>query len=755
LCTRTPELGGACTNGPKPDGTCGCVIPPCQPVRTLRSRRGLFTLSAIAVTLGFLLFTLGSHSPDRWITPGRLSSAHATTEANCASCHNITPGAPTSGMARLIANHPVTSARCVTCHELGQQPFLPHGRPTAELAAIASRPHSSSGGNNETLILAAARSVRAPIAAQSIECTACHKEHSGRDADIRKIDNNQCQVCHQSTFKSFSQGHPEFDTYPYKQRTRIIFDHASHLQKHFTDPANIAKAPASCLDCHMPADTQGKMLVKGFAQSCSACHEAQIKGDGRAGAKGIAFFRVPGLDVKTLQDKGRSVGQWPEYAEGPVNPFIKLLLSSDKAAATDLALIDGIDTLDLSSASPAQLDAAARTAWRIKSLFFDLTTEGQPALMHRLDAVSGKTDLMPAMLAQLPGDTLLAAKTAWWPNLFVEVPNYRRGILPPLPEKPKPAHRPSVSPSTSKADAGDDLILGDSPKPATPAKSAPKDDILGGGDILAGDTTPAPTAKPVPAPAPAKKPSTDDILGGDDILAGAPPAPVKKSAPTDDILGDLGSEPAPAAKPTPPPAPKVTLADPEAWVAAGGWYRSDDTYTLYYRPGGHSDTFIQAWIDTADRHVGTDSEAILKVIADPKSPGLCMKCHSVDPQPEGRLVTQWHSARFDPRNHEVVKFSHSAHFSLLNERGCQTCHVIAPQANYASSYDEKAAPGVFHSNFQALSKDTCATCHQNNIAGDSCQLCHNYHQGFFATSKLPKSSTHIEPATPVASPEKL
>ena len=748
LCTRTPEFGGPCSGGPNPDGTCGCVTPPCQPIRTLRSRRGLFCLAAVAVTLGFLLFALGGRAPDSWISPGKLTAAHATSEATCADCHAIAPGEVASGMGRLIANHPATSTRCLACHDLGAQPILPHGRAPDQFSS--KHPGSTPTINSETLLMHAAKIARAPLANQRIDCTACHKEHQGRAADIRMIDNNQCQVCHQTAFKSFADGHPGFGNYPYKRRTRIIFDHASHLQKHFLDPANSARAPASCLDCHTPADSQGKMLVKSFAQTCAACHEAQIKGDGRAGAKGIAFFRVPGLDIKTLAAKGHSVGQWPVYAEGPVNPFIKLLLSSDKKATDDLAAIEGIDPLDLTSASASQLDAVDRTAWRIKSLFFDLATEGQAALISRLNKISGKSELTPAMLAQLPVDTLLAAKAAWWPDLFVEVPNYRKGILPTLPATAQPADKPVASlPKPAAPSApGDDILGDDTPvaKPSVPAKPAPVgDDILGGDDLA------APAAKPTAA-APAKKPATDDILG-DDILATAPAAaPAKKSAPQDDILGDLGADSAPAPeKKSPPAAPVVTVADAETWVADGGWYRSDDTSTLYYRPGGHADPFIKAWIDAAGSSTGSASAIVFKTIADPKGPGLCAKCHSSDPLPEGRHEMQWHPARFDPHNHEATKFNHSAHFSLLDQRGCQTCHVIAPQADYAASYADGTPAGIYHSNFRALSKDTCAACHQNKIAGDSCQLCHNYHQGVFATDKLPTASTHVEPVAPAKS----
>jgi hypothetical protein len=749
-CTRTPELGGPCPGGPNPDGTCACAVPPCQPVRTLRSRRGIASIATVAVTIGALFFILGGRSPDRWISPGPLTAAHATTEAACSSCHQISGDAATSGIGRLIANHPATSARCVACHDLGTQPLLPHGRPANAFNSAHDIPHVAQSGSTAPLILAAARIARSPITNVSIECTTCHNEHRGRDSELNKIDDHQCQVCHQATFKSFAQGHPDFGNYPYKRRTRIIFDHASHLQKHFLEPGSSASAPTSCLDCHIPADTQGKMLVKSFAKSCAACHDSQIQGAGRAGAKGIAFFAIPGLDVKTLEAKGHSIGQWPEFAEGPLNPFIKLLLSSDPTAVADLSEIGGLNLIDLAAASDRQLDAAARTAWRIKSLFFDLTTEGQSALIKRLEAVSGRSGVSPAMIAQLPGEALLAAKNAWWPDLFIEIPNFRRGTLPPLPVSLN--HIPSVSSGAEKPKipAGDDNILDDAPAAKPAVKSSSKDSILDD-DILG----PAKTS-PVPA-ATGRKPANDDILGDTIVVEPASTPAVKPPHPTDDILGDLGDA-TPSSAPPPAksvPVPKVTLIEAEEWVSSGGWYRPDAEFILYYRPGGHADPFIKAWIDAAGHLADENGKAVLKTIAAPKSPGLCIKCHSVDETPEGKLITQWEPARFDPRKHEATKFNHTAHFSLLSEHGCQTCHVLAPQNDYRASYAETTPVGTYHSNFQALAKATCASCHQSEIAGESCQLCHNYHQGLISTGKLHNASTQIELPPAIVPSKKL
>ena len=48
--------------------------------------------------------------------------------------------------------------------------------------------------------------------------------------------------------RELRHGHPEFANYPYRGRTPIFFDHASHLRQHFAEMKE--KAPQTCQDCH-------------------------------------------------------------------------------------------------------------------------------------------------------------------------------------------------------------------------------------------------------------------------------------------------------------------------------------------------------------------------------------------------------------------------------------------------------------------------------------------------------------------------
>jgi len=715
-CTRPESHGGSCPEGPDPNGECCHQIGPCQPVLGLRALRGRYAWGASVFTVGLLLALFAGPGRGRWIDPGPLTSAHALSNTRCSDCHaGVKPGHGAALGSFLVGVHGPVSSNCLQCHSLGGQPLSPHGYAPAELERIRAASPTGAGGSPPA-ILALARMTEHSADA-SLECASCHKEHHGSDSSLTGFSNQQCQVCHVATFGSFSKGHPEFASYPFKRRTRIIFDHAKHLQVHFADKEFAANAPAACSACHVPSPTGTLMLVRGFEQTCAACHGAEIEGEGRAGDKGIAFFRVPGLDAATLAEKGHPVGEWPAEADGKITPFTRLLLARDPAASSALGALEGVDLTDLRSASPDKLAAAETLAWSLKSLFADLVTDGQGAMVSRLGRIVPDADRgdLRAMTAELPRDGLIAAQEAWFPGLFTEVANYRAGIRPLAapPAAPKAA-APAPAAKAPAGAGGDDLL--DTPAPASPAPPA-KPAAAGGDDLLA--DSPAPAAKPAPVPAPAAKAASDD-LGGDDLSA-APTAPA-----------------AAAAKPAAPAVAPLKVKEAEDWAVAGGWYRPADSFTLYYRPGGHADAFLTIWLTVAGRLAGDArdpvAQSLFTDLGDSKAPGLCIKCHSVDAAGgTGARIVNWHAGRADAESHPATKFSHATHFSLLTNEGCQTCHQLKPEGDYLASFGGKLDPSGFVSNFGSVTKATCASCHNDKVAREDCLLCHNYHTGEFET----------------------
>jgi hypothetical protein len=641
-CTRAAAQGGPCESGPGPDGQCGRPIPKCRPVRSLRAWRGLIVLFVIAATLSatLVILTLNANMGEALLSPGKLSFQHSTYKSQCADCHaNAQPGTlpitwlhSRSHAESALAN----SAACLKCHNLGSQPFAVHALPKINLEETTRRATERKGADDAPLALRLSALVdgnpkdRQPTGT----CVTCHTEHLGKKNNLIRVTDFQCQSCHAVRFANFSQGHPPFAGYPFRRRTRLEFDHRSHLAVHFKDQVFAARAPTSCTGCHSPNPTGTFMLVKSFEQTCSACHLDQIKGTGQVGAPGITVIRLPGLDVQTLRSRGIVIGGWPEDADGKITPFMQLLLGSNTVA--------DVEFLDLSKAGAAQLQQAADLAWAIKGLIFDLSEKGQAEMERRL-AQSLPGNLSTAQSGAIGGllsaDVIQALRAKWFPNLAAEITQHRIGR--------------QLSPDGST----------NSPSAALPA---------------------------------------------------------------------TGAE-----------------LKPEDWVLRGGWYRSDLDFSLSYRPTGHSDPFLRSWLELTV--AAPPARALFDSLSASNAVGLCIKCHSVDGAQEWRI--NWRGFQPDAFDHPFTRFSHTAHFSLLDDRGCQTCHTLdlksPPDAYTATFARENRDPSVFHSSFKSIELSVCASCHSQKYAGDSCLECHNYHVGHFMPTlpreQWPRVASNLNP----------
>ncbi len=672
VCTRAISLGGPCERGPQPDGACGCPVPPCTPLQSLRARRRDWTWLTASFAAGVVLLALWGWTRVAWSNPGPVSAAHAMSAQRCADCHNETALIPLTAAehAQRTSEH---NQLCLKCHDLGTQGRSPHGVAEAQLAELTRR--TKAGATPPPLLQRAAQALGTGGPGE-LACATCHQEHHGRDANIQRLTDQQCQVCHQAPFASFTSGHPGFTDYPATRRTRLQFDHVTHWQKHFADPRLAATAPTSCAHCHEPAADGRKMLVRGFEQTCAQCHAGQIEGEGRAGAKGLVFLRLPEVDVAALEAADEPVGEWPEYCEGEITPFMRWMLEGDATARKALADLGPVKLAHLAQASPTQKNAAARLVWSVKGLLADLITQGQQVMMRRLDPYAGARG-STRHTGNFSADSLQAAQQIWLPGLLTEVAAHRHGDKP--------------SPRLVRPYAPREKFRG--PGPAAAAPGANSDDLL---------------AEPAP-PVPANK---------DDLLLTEAPAVITT-----------------VAAPVPSPPRTIEYDDAEARVVEGGWYRRDGNYTLYYRPSGHADEFLTAWLETSAGDAQPAGQAIYAELASPKAPGVCMKCHTTDRTGNTSHVN-WLTGRPEPHQHPFTTFKHAPHFSLMGVQGCSTCHVFDAKADYAGAFGASRDSSVFHSNFAPLTKDSCVACHQPAMAGASCLQCHNYHTGELSRLQL-------------------
>ena len=660
-------------------------------MRSWRAKRAAATKWVVSVTIGLVLLCIAGDGRQQFTNPGSLTSQHAEL-SNCSSCHSAFELAPTEWLHAAFTRSRLKedSERCLTCHKLGDNAFKPHSIATDALTSLtktAAIAYPSSGALSvriaNTLLDTPSEGGRVLV------CGTCHREHHGSNFNLTAMSDEGCTTCHKAQFTSFSEGHPAYAAYPYQRRTGIQFDHLSHFGKHFQTEQNKSLASKDCRTCHKPDSVGQKMLVKSFETVCGTCHSGQIEGEGRAGAKGIAVFSVPGIDPYALQDRVAAVGEWPEFAEGPVTPFMDLLLSNQNNYRASKAILEGVDLMDLSDATEEQIGAVENLAWNIKGLFFDIRTNGLLELKTRLKPVFGRdlvTDELARLSGLLPSGVVQAAQEEWFPNLFIEVPRQRKGERIFLPSANEIENEESAD--LNAANDSDGIDLGDD-------------------EIDLGD---------------------DEIdLGNDEIDLG------------DDEIDHNGSNP--------------ELIEPikgEDWATAGGWYQDDDTFALRYRPVGHADIFVHSWLEVTSPLTVTSYSAdesnkselewatdIFEELANAKGPGVCTKCHSIDQSNNADVRINWRGAYPHPNQHSFTKYSHESHFSLLDEKGCVTCHIVNKESNFSVGFEDRD-PTTFASNFKPLEQAVCANCHQVKKATDSCLTCHNYHVGEF---------THAMPAT--------
>jgi len=170
-----------------------------------QSRRGVRLLS-FALAAGWLLMALDSYAQirtfERLIMPGPVARAHAEYESGCASCH-------------VRFERQSQRQLCLDCHK-----------------EIAADLQSRTGFHG-----------RSPTVGDK-ECSSCHTDHEGRDADIVGLDESK-----------FDHGVTNF----------------ALLGKH---------ADVACADCHLPAKT--------FHDADTECNSCHMKDDRHQGNLGEA-----------------------------------------------------------------------------------------------------------------------------------------------------------------------------------------------------------------------------------------------------------------------------------------------------------------------------------------------------------------------------------------------------------------------------------------------------------------------------------
>ncbi|MBI5646580.1 MAG: cytochrome C [Ignavibacteriae bacterium] len=230
-----------------------------------------------AVLLAFLLAGYAPTLHSQLVSPGKLSTVHAALDGvnDCAKCHNF-------GDKSVRVN-------CLACH-----------------AEIRSRVERGLGYHAFT---------------KKLECSACHKEHHGRDFklirwDPAKFDHRQagfelvgkhagkeCRACHIP--KNIVQKEIRGKSAAAKQRTYLGLEPAC-INCH-TD-GHAGQLGSDCARCHTPADWKQNSFTHSRARfpllgkhadvACTKCHPPLPGATGT----GMAAMKLHGLAFKTCGD---------------------------------------------------------------------------------------------------------------------------------------------------------------------------------------------------------------------------------------------------------------------------------------------------------------------------------------------------------------------------------------------------------------------------------------------------------------------
>jgi hypothetical protein len=667
----------------------------------------------------------------QFLMPGPLASVHGAIE-NCDACHTKSGSGKLSWIHGLVAGDPLADSKaCLTCHKMPDTAFNAHGaaaevlnQSTKRLTNIAAETPAPQSARIQSLFFPAH-----DLVARDLYCATCHQEHRGVHFNLNKISNEQCRFCHVLKFDSFDGHHPKFENYPFKRRTRIIYDHAEHFGKHFPEVAKkhpARRIPDTCSSCHDSRKDRRVMAVAPFEQTCTGCHLDQIVGKERvSGPKGIAFLTLPGLDLRTLKEKNVPLGEWPDASDAELTPFMKMMIGRGERGRNLIEIVDRVNLQDLTHASDDQIEAVANLVWEVKALFYALISGKASDVLADINIGGGaklSAGLVADLTASIPRDVVISAQQQWLPNLGTEMANRRNmsdenegswstAVESTPPEEPPAPDESQDSPTTDSDPAVDETasitkldppvctvrILGqclaskktDAKSEAAKAKAAQRmtaaeaDD---GGDD-GGDDAPSDDRSNGAQPQGAADQSTDANAETDDqaMLSIDQPPPEKAADQTDDLLSLTEAElrEMEAAKnrargrrleaaegDTEAAAPAISIdsdIDPESWAENGGWYRQD--YAIFYRPTGHKDKFIYSWLaltgSQAPRGDRSPTTAIFDFLTSKDAQGSCTKCHSVDDLKSKGRFVNFSPSSAESKQGRFTNFIHEPHFQAV------------------------------------------------------------------------------------------
>jgi hypothetical protein len=279
---------------------------------------------ALLATIGWAAVAFASRSHLHAVTThGELARSHAPWMDQCDACH-VPHGSTTgAGSGLFVVRDRWRTFRCETCHAGPADDPKNYG------------PHYDRTRNPQLLDDAQAR-----------DCSSCHHDHRGKDFNLAHVSDDECVRCHQNpgrlhgtdpSITAFATDHPEFRAKAHPPARGLKFNHALHLAKGLTEPANLTNPNAAyklgqvaaddrnkyrrfadgdsdhavlrldCSACHEPAGGGYKPVT--FEQHCQGCH-----------AQAVSFLQSPGgVTTKPFTvEHGRPLAEMDRLIKGEV-----------------------------------------------------------------------------------------------------------------------------------------------------------------------------------------------------------------------------------------------------------------------------------------------------------------------------------------------------------------------------------------------------------------------------------------------------
>jgi hypothetical protein len=507
-----------------------------------------------------------------------------------------------------------------------------------------------------------------------------------------------------------------------------------------------------------------------FEQSCAACHAQQIQ---QSAESGLALLALPSVDTDAIQRAKLSIGTWPLAAtgdfDGKIPPAMKLLLHADPNAADALLRFEkafgaSFDFSDIDADDGAQVADAVELVWATKRLLNEMALSGRAAIAARLSGTLGvdvSSKQVARLAAELDEAVFQNAVRRWLPGLAAEVANHRfEGIDGPtrligqsgsadrtaariVPVKfARPVQSDDILAANPLAElfSGGNAVEGSAE--AKRGKLVDKRPVvrtlkpLDPGNAQAG-VTPDESAAARPRRVTMRNRLADEMVTDDELLAvnplttitdgqSAPELPTVKfgNEPSDDRAFSETSD-------TPNPLDvdsEAVIEQPT--ITRVGWYRDDELFRVFYRPGGHEDDGLRAWSDliavAKEANKRPETASLFQELLSDKGIGLCATCHTVDQRVDRSFKVNWIARYRNPAARAFTKFSHGPHTLQPHLRDCSGCHDMTQPVGNKDSF-VGFDPSEVVSNFAAITKLNCVNCHREGQTDSSCTHCHSYH----------------------------